>query len=90
MKNVIYPAIFHKDSEGKYMVTFPDLVGCSTYGYALEEALNMVGDALYACLDALENVPAPSDIHSIKAEGGDFVLQIKAEPYMRKEGGSEV
>lgn len=85
MKNLIYPAIFHKDSEGVYMVTFPDLEGCSTFGYTLEEAFNMAGDALYACLDAFDDVPDPSDIGSIKAEPGDFVQLVKATVFDEAE-----
>lgn len=87
MKNLIYPAVFHKDEDGTYTVTFPDLDGCSTYGYSLEEAFNMAGDALFAFLDAFDDVPAPSDINAVKAENGDFVQLVKAEIY---DGLSEV
>lgn len=81
MKNLIYPAVFHKDEDGTYTVNFPNLDGCSTYGYSLEEAFNMAGDALFAYLDAFDDVPAPSDINDVKAESGDFVQLVKAEPY---------
>lgn len=47
----------------------------------------MAGDALFAYLDAFDNVPAPSDINDVKAESGDFVQLVKAELY---DGLSEV
>lgn len=79
MKNLIYPAVFHKDNEdGTYIVSFPDLKGCVTYGYTLEEAFNMAGDALFAWLDAFEDVPAPSDINAVACEEGDIALLVKA------------
>ena len=30
MKEYIYPAIFHKNDDGSFTVTFPDLPGCIT------------------------------------------------------------
>lgn len=37
MKPIVYPAVFHKE-ENAYLVEFPDLPGCITYGNDLIEA----------------------------------------------------
>ncbi len=78
MKNMIYPAVFRKEDDGIYTVTFPDLEGCITYGYTLEEAFNMAGDALYAWLDAFDDAPAASELEEIETKDGEFVQLIKA------------
>lgn len=46
MEKIIYPAIFHKEKDGRYRVEFPDLPGCLTDGDTVEEAFFMAGDAL--------------------------------------------
>ena len=51
MKNIIYPAVFHKAEEGGYWVEFPDLPGCVTEADTLEEAVVMAGDALFVWFD---------------------------------------
>lgn len=85
MKNIIYPAVFHKAEEGGYWVEFPDLKGCVTEGDTLEEAFNMAGDVLFVFLDGNDQLPEPSDIATIKTEGEDFATLIKAEPYESEE-----
>lgn len=86
MKDIIYPAVFHKSEEGGYWVEFPDLPGCLTEGDTLEEALNMAGDALFVWFsDETQEFPSPSEISKIKTEGEDFASLIKAEPYESEE-----
>lgn len=82
MKNIIYPAVFHKAEEGGYWVEFPDLPGCVTEADTLEEAVVMAGDALFVWFDdEQQEKPAPSAVSDIKVEGDDFVTLVKAEPY---------
>ena len=82
MKDIIYPALFHKAEEGGYWVEFPDLPGCLTEGETLEEAYAMAGDALFVYSDGEEQLNAPSEMTSIKVtDEGDFVSLVKAEPY---------
>lgn len=85
MKNLIYPAIFHKAEEGGFWVEFPDLPGCVTDGETVEEAFNMAGDALYVWTAENENLPTPSDVSTIQTENDDFITLIKAEPYESEE-----
>ena len=82
MKDLVYPAIFHKAEEGGFWVEFPDLPGCFTQGETVEEAYNMAGDALFTWLNAYEgDLIKPSDIKAIKIKGDDFIRLIKAKPY---------
>ena len=86
MKNIIYPAIFHKEEEGGYWVEFPDIKGCLTGADTIEEAYNMAGDALYVWFANEETErPKPSEISEIKTEGADFVSLVKAEAYESEE-----
>lgn len=85
MKDIIYPAIFHKAEEGGYWVEFPDLPGCVTEGNTVEEAFNMAGDVLFVWTDVNEQRPEPTDVAVIKTENGDFVTLVKAQPYESEE-----
>ena len=74
----IYPAIFHKEEDGRYSVEFPDL-GCSTCGDTIEEAYKMAKEALALWLDG-EECKEPSTIESIKTEDNDKVMLVEADP----------
>ena len=81
MKNIVYPAIFRKEQDGRYSVEFPDL-GCATCGDTLEEAFLMAGDALYCWFaDEGEKRPAPTPLEEIKAEDGDLVQMVTPVPF---------
>ncbi len=45
-KEFVYPGVFHKNADGSYTVTFPDLPGCITEGKSLKGAINMARKAL--------------------------------------------
>lgn len=86
MKNIIYPAIFHKEENGGYWVEFPDLPGCLTSAATVDEALLMAGDALYAWLnDETQKAVAPTNASDIKVDGDDFTTLVKAEAYASEE-----
>ena len=62
---ISYPAIFEYDEEdGVYNVRFPDLPGCYTYGYTVDEAKENAQEALSAFLESIDSrrlkVPEPS------------------------------
>ena len=85
MKNIIYPAVFHKEETRGYWVEFPDLPGCLTEGETLEEALVMAADALFVYADGEAELPGPTDISDLKVGEGEFVSLVKAEPYENEE-----
>lgn len=89
MEKIIYPAIFHKEEDGRYWVEFPDLPGCLTDGDTLEEAFLMAGDALDCWFDdPNEARPHPTPIAEIKAEEGAVVQLVQPAPYL-SEGAKQ-
>ena len=78
-----YPAIFHAE-DGGFWVEFPDLPGCVTEGNSIAEAVaeasSALGGLLCSMLDRGIELPAPSDLRAIAAEGDDFVSVVIADP----------
>ena len=46
MAKYVYPALFERDEDGQYSVSFPDLNGAFTCGRNLTEAMYMAEDCL--------------------------------------------
>jgi antitoxin HicB len=73
-----YPAqITYSDSDNCYLVDFPDLPGCHTFGADLEEALDNAREALSGYLESIDQrricIPRPlslkgKNIHMIYPE----------------------
>jgi predicted RNase H-like HicB family nuclease len=63
-----YPIVIHKDPNSDYGVTVPDLPGCFSAGESIEEALDMVKDAILCHVEGLlldeESVPLPSPVEA--------------------------
>ncbi|AJF59763.1 MAG: hypothetical protein QT03_C0001G0262 [archaeon GW2011_AR10] len=59
-----YTAVFEPQPEGGYTVIVPALAGCVSEGNSLEEAREMIGDAIRAYCESLlkDNLPLPKDI----------------------------
>lgn len=76
MAKYAYPAIFAEEN-GKYLVSFPDLGGCNTFGESLPDAVEMAQDALCLMLYTLEEdnrpIPAASDWKTVQARSDDLV-----------------
>ena len=79
MKEYIYPAIFHKNDDGSFTVTFPDLPGCITEGKTMGDAIKMAQSALTQWIEFLRDEKEDIPIASIKAEGQDFVKMIELD-----------
>jgi predicted RNase H-like HicB family nuclease len=78
-----YYAVIKKDGDA-YSVTFPDIDGCFTQGYSMEEAILMAEDALAAILEVSgrKNIKA-SDFETInKTYGGKdvYIMKIDVRP----------
>jgi len=69
----VYPAIFHKEDD-TYLVEFPDLEGCHTYGSSINETMEAAQEALAAYLLTLleqgREIASPSDISAIHTNDG--------------------
>jgi predicted RNase H-like HicB family nuclease len=48
-----YPVVIHKDSDSDYGVTVPDLPGCFSAGETLDEALEMVHEAMECHIEGI-------------------------------------
>ena len=73
----IYPAVFHKEEDGRYSVVFPDL-GCATDGDTIEQAYKMAKEALALWLDGEECV-APSKVEDVKVDKNEKVMLVEAD-----------
>lgn len=79
----VYPAVLRPEPEGGYTVLYPDLDGCISYGEDLKDALEMAQEALGLYLVSLEerkiDIPAASDVRTIKADNNSIVTPIMVE-----------
>jgi antitoxin HicB len=62
-----YPAVIkYSKTDASYLVEFPDLSGCHTYGNTQEEALEMAAEALSGYLESIDlrkmDIPKPSKL----------------------------
>jgi len=79
----VYPAIFHKNSDESYTITFPDLPGCISEGKNLGNALYMAQSALKQWIGYLAEkgmeIPVASNIEKIKTSNDELVNLICTE-----------
>jgi predicted RNase H-like HicB family nuclease len=79
----VYPAIFHKNKDESYTITYPDLPGCISEGKTLGNAMYMAQSALTQWIgylaDKKQEIPSASSSRKIKTSNGDFVNLICAE-----------
>lgn len=54
MNNLRYNLIFKPEAEGGFTVIVPSLPGCVTFGQTLEEAKEMVTEAIAVYLESLK------------------------------------
>lgn len=66
-----YTAIFEPAEEGGYVVTVPTLPGCVTEGDTLEEAMEMVKDAISGYIASLKKHGEP-----IPQESGPSLVSV--------------
>jgi predicted RNase H-like HicB family nuclease len=79
----VYPAIFHRNEDESYTITYPDLPGCISEGKTLGNAIYMAQSALIQWIgyltDKKQDIPNASPAKKLKAPKGDFVNLIRAE-----------
>lgn len=91
MNKLYYPVVFHPEEVG-YSLSVPDLEGCFTQGDTLEEALEMVKDAIGLQLDGESDYPTPSAPGSIAVQDGDFLMLVEFDSlaYQRKHNNRSI
>ena len=81
-KEFVYPGVFHKNADGSYTVTFPDLPGCITEGKSLKGAINVARKALgqwrVHLVEKKEEIPKPSFFGIVKAGKDETVILVRA------------
>ncbi len=79
----IYPAIFKPLENEIYFVKVPDLPGCMTEGKNLQDAYDMVQDAIAMWIcdseDNQEIIQAPTDIHKVEYHDPEFVSLVSVD-----------
>ena len=79
----VYPAIFHKNKDESYTITYPDLPGCISEGKNLGNAMYMAQSALAQWIAYLSDkklqIPNASTTNKIKTSKGEFVNLICAD-----------
>ena len=75
----IYPAVFDFADDG-IGITFPDLPGCTSCAFSVEEAVHHAREAmglhLYGMEEDNDPIPEPSDILSIKHKKNQAVVYV--------------
>lgn len=83
MSEYVFPAIFEKNLDGSFSITFPDLQGCISEGKSLENALYMAQSALTQWIKFLidndETIPTSSDLKNITVKSNEFVNLVRAD-----------
>ncbi|MDR1916529.1 MAG: type II toxin-antitoxin system HicB family antitoxin [Synergistaceae bacterium] len=79
----VYPAVFHKNYDESYTITYPDLPGCVSEGKSLANALQMAQSALVQWIEYLidkkQMLPAASMINEVAVNEDDFINLVRAE-----------
>ena len=85
MKNIYYPVVFHPEETG-YSVSVPDIEGCYTQGETMDEAIEMVQDAIGLMVEDCAELPSASDPSAVRVAGHDFVVVVPFDvlAYKRK------
>jgi Uncharacterized conserved protein len=86
MSKLFYPAVFHPEEVG-YSVSVPDIDGCFSQGDTLEEATEMIVEAIGMCLEDFgSKLPVPSSLESIQYDKEDFIVLVAFDwiAYQRK------
>ena len=82
MKEYVYPAIFHKNDDGSYTITYPDLLGCISEGKDLGNAMYMAESALTQwveyLIDKKKEIPKGSMLGTLEVGEREFANLIRA------------
>ena len=90
-----YPALFHKEAEGGFWVSFPDIPECLTQGTDMSQAYEMAVDALgLALADRMKenNVPVPTSIDFLVIAENSYpvIIEFDLLEYKKKHSSRAV
>ncbi|MDR0585930.1 MAG: type II toxin-antitoxin system HicB family antitoxin [Treponema sp.] len=79
----VFPAVFHKNKDESYTITYPDLPGCISEGKNLGNAIYMAESGLKQWLNYLidkkQEIPAASHLDKVKSNKGELVNLVRVE-----------
>ena len=82
MKEYVYPALFHKNDDGSFTITYPDLPGCISEGKDLGNAMYMAESALTQwveyLIDKKKEIPEASTLGTLEVNENEFANLIRA------------
>ena len=90
-----YPALFHKEDDGGFWVSYPDLPECLTQGTDMSQAYEMAVDALgLALADRIKenNVPVPTSIDFLVIAENSYpvIIEFDLLEYKKKHSSRAV
>ena len=90
-----YPALFHKEAEGGFWVSFPDIPECLTQGTDMSQAYEMAVDALGLALEDRikeNNVPVPTSIDFLVIAENSYpvIIEFDLLEYKKKHSSRAV
>lgn len=94
MKQLFYPAVFHKEEEG-FWVSFPDFPECFTEGDNMEQAYQMAVEALGLAITSRkeegEEIPDATVAENVDVGDGILVIvNFDMAEYLRKHNSRAV
>ena len=96
MAKYLYYALFEREADGGYSISFPDLPGCFTCGDDMSEALYMAKDVLDGWMISVEDnkepIIVPTDPSSIEIPKNALLIPVEANTNLAriKFGGKSV
>ena len=79
---LLHPVIFHKNDDGSYTITYPDLPGCISEGKDLGNAMYMAESALTQwveyLIDKKKEIPKASMLGTLEVGEDEFANLIRA------------
>ncbi len=90
-----YPALFHKEDDGGFWVSFPDIPECLTQGTDMSQAYEMAVDALGLALEDRmkeNNVPVPTNIDFLVIAENSYpvIIEFDLLEYKKKHSSRAV
>lgn len=83
MAKYVYPAIFTREAESAYSISFPDFESCYTSAQSLEEGMEMAADVLcltlYEMEERGETPPAPSDVRGVATGANELATLVRCD-----------
>lgn len=83
MREYVYPAVFHSNSDDSYTITFPDLPGCISEGKSLSNAMYMAERALTQWIEYAsekeQSLPEATSLNSVRTKRNEFVNLVRAD-----------